>query len=33
MDMYQTEIVVGGLLVLIALGYAFFRCVKSDSDD
>jgi hypothetical protein len=33
MDMYQIEIVVGGLLVLIALGYAFFRCVKSDSDD
>ena len=33
MDMYQTSIVVGGLLVLIALGYAFFRCVRSDSDD
>jgi hypothetical protein len=33
MDMYQTTIVVGGLLVLIALGYAFFRCVRSDSDD
>jgi hypothetical protein len=33
MDVYQTSIVVGGLLVLIALGYAFFRCVRSDSDD
>lgn len=33
MDAYQMEITIGAVVVLIALGYAFFKCVKGDSDD
>ena len=33
MDLYQTEIVVGGILVLVLILGALVKCVRGDSDD